>query len=169
MEFRKTTKIESEYTYLLGYPEWGYDISWEEYLRDCYHEDTIGTRYVLIDNNVIIGTLILFKYTLNIDGNLLDLYGIGSVVVPTIYRGKSFGRRLIKECINKFSKDNSIFLLYSSINPQFYKKIGFVEIPNNIKVEEDSNCLIYCNKKTYTLLSKHTDYDIPKCDFGCYS
>lgn len=114
--------------YLMGYDTWANKLGKEDYLENCRNSTKYkkGTWYVGYDNDCLVTSLIMYRFD---NGN----YGIGSVATNPLYRNKGYAQKLIQNLLK--DNPNKVFFLYSDINPNFYKKLGFIEV----EIKEDTN------------------------------
>lgn len=163
MIFRKMREEEREQVFRIGFEEWGKQLTYEQYIVENLREEADGgIRYVLVHNGDVLASLIVFpvgespceKYEIN---------GIGSVIVPKIHRGKRYGSIIMKHCLRLLTKENpnSITLLYSDIDPNFYSKLGFHILPKPFQYYQSSVCMAYGHKKAYKYFLTYADELIP--------
>ncbi|EGQ9206979.1 MULTISPECIES: GNAT family N-acetyltransferase [Vibrio] len=126
---RKAKPHELDAIYSMGFDVWGDDLAYEEYLVGCHHSKKYqaGTWYVLIDNEQILSSLIVYK---NMFGLKEDCAGIGSVATPNSLRGRGYASNLVNLVkIELFSNHNcKTVFLHSDINHKFYSRLGFVSV-----------------------------------------
>ncbi|WIV17235.1 GNAT family N-acetyltransferase [Paenibacillus polygoni] len=162
LKIRRATKEEMIEIYKMGYDAWGDNLPYEEYITMCQASNKYkkGTWYVLeaTDTKQLLSSLIV--YELNLSESQI-VKGIGSIATPVYLRKNGYASLLVKEMINKLEQEengNNIFL-YSDIGIEFYKKLGFIILPNNSQKYKDSVCMYY---------SKENDIDSISLDIPDY-
>ncbi len=135
MYLRTAQAHELDAIYAIGFDVWHEGLCYEQYLAECRSSKKYqaGTWYVLIDNEQIVSSLIVYHGLFGLkEGSL----GIGSVATPHDFRGQGYASHLIRllttELLNHHGC-NALFL-HSDIDPKFYARLGFVQI-------EGSNCM----------------------------
>ena len=77
-----------------------------------------------------------------------DEYGIGSIATPLEMRKNGWASFLIESVLESLEKDRkaNVVYLYSDINPEFYRRFGFVVLPENLQKCQDSVCMVRFKK-----------------------
>ncbi|WP_318508761.1 GNAT family N-acetyltransferase [Bacillus sp. T3] len=165
MLFREIVPKELEYVYKMGYKEWPKGRTFERYVEENKKEDEFGSRYVYVDKeNNIIGSLIVLSLKIKVVDKIVPLFGLGSIVINSDYRGLGYGNEMIKECLFHIEHNCSepIFMLFSDINHMFYCQLGFKELPENLQRYPKSVCMVRCRDADYKLVSSLSIDHIPK-------
>ncbi len=67
---------------------------------------------------------------LNVAGTLRNTLGIGAVFTAQAYRKNGLARQLIEAVLEEATQENyELAVLFSDIDPSYYAKLGFIEIP----------------------------------------
>lgn len=157
---REAALGERELLFRDGYQEWSKNRSLEEYIRDNSKEDNYGKRFVIDLEGKIISSLIVLNLK-PIMGK--TVYGIGSVLTPKLHTGKGYATILLKNCIKQIEKDeNALIFLFSDINPDFYKKLGFKLLPKELQKSGKSPCMVRCGEQDWHNLLKVSIDRIPE-------
>ncbi|MDI2587042.1 GNAT family N-acetyltransferase [Psychrobacillus sp. NEAU-3TGS] len=159
-KIREATKEDMINIYMMGFDVWGDDMPVEEYITMC--QDSIkykkGKWYVLeaTDTKELLSSLIVYKLNPSED---LIVKGIGSIATPANSRKNGYAFLLVKETINKLEQEENCnnFFLYSNIGTDFYKRLGFIVLPNESQKYKDSICMYYSNENDIDSIS----FDIP--------
>ncbi|MGE6609340.1 GNAT family N-acetyltransferase [Peribacillus sp. NPDC076916] len=157
---REATKEDMIMIYMMGFDFWGDDMPSEEYITMCEDSSKYkkGKWYVLeeTDTEELLSSLII--YELNPSKELI-VKGIGSIATPIHLRKNGYASLLVKETINKLEQEENCnnFFLYSDIGTNFYKKLGFIVLPNESQKYEDSVCMYYSKESGLDSIT----YDIP--------
>ena len=162
--FERLHRSTWEYVYKMGYKEWPKGRTFERYVEENKKEDDLGSRYVYVDKeNNIIGSLIVLSLKIKVVDKIIPLFGLGSIVINYDYRGLGYGNEMIKECLFHFEQNcnESIFMLFSDINPMFYCPLGFKELPENLQRYPKSVCMVRCREEDYKLISSLSIDHIP--------
>lgn len=122
--------------YAMGYDVWGEGNSYADYLEGCRTSSKYqtGTWYVLIVDGEQVSSCILYQLSTNV-------IGIGSLATKYDKRGRGFGTFLLKKILS--ANIGRVSFLWSDINPNFYKKIGFVLIDSKLQPYDDSKLMYY--------------------------
>lgn len=159
-KIREATKEDMIDIYMMGFDVWGDDMPVEEYITMC--QDSIkykkGKWYVLeaTDTKELLSSLIVYKLNPSED---LIVKGIGSIATPANSRKNGYAFLLVKETINKLEQEENCnnFFLYSDIGTDFYKRLGFIVLPNESQKYKDSICMYYSKENDIDSIS----FDIP--------
>ncbi|PCJ58195.1 MAG: GNAT family N-acetyltransferase [Planctomycetota bacterium] len=144
MEIRKAKIEEFDQIFMLGYDVWGEDASICEYLDDCKNSEKYqsGEWYVLVNDEVVLSALIVYSKCFGLADNY---HGIGSIATDPKHRKKGYASKLISYFCQKL-KDEGIsgLYLYSDIDDNFYKKLGF-----DVVLKDYGTCMIntFCSKE----------------------
>ncbi|WP_436884000.1 GNAT family N-acetyltransferase [Mammaliicoccus sciuri] len=122
--------------YLMGYDTWANNLGKENYLENCRNSTKYkkGVWYVGYDKDCLVTFLIIY----HLDKNT---YGIGSVATNPLYRKKGYAHQLIRNILK--NNPNKVFFLYSDINPNFYRKLGFVEVERKEEKNINSRLMMF--------------------------
>jgi predicted N-acetyltransferase YhbS len=135
MKLREAKAYELEAIYAIGFNAWSDGLSYEEYLVDCRGSEKYqaGTWYVLIENEKILSSLIVYHDRFGLKENC---FGIGSVATPNSLCGKGYASNLVNLVKKElFTNHNcKALFLHSDIDHQFYNRLGFLTI-------EGSDCM----------------------------
>ncbi|KJF95875.1 GNAT family N-acetyltransferase [Photobacterium angustum] len=142
MFIRKAERHELDTIYAIGFDVWGDGLSYEKYVAGCRGSNKYqaGTWYVLIDNDQILSSLIVYQ---NIFGLKEGCAGIGSVATPNSLRGRGYASDLINSVKKELYINHNVkaIFLHSDIPPKFYQRLGFTTI-------KGSDCM-YISMDTY--------------------
>jgi predicted acetyltransferase len=138
LEIRKAKSEEYDQIYLLGYDVWGEGNPVQKYLDDCRSSKKYdsGEWFVLVSDSKIISALIVYDGYFGLDNKY---YGFGSIATDLKSRKKGYAKKLIHTLCDRFKNEgvNGIYL-YSDIDDEFYKKIGFSVVLSDGK----SSCML---------------------------
>ncbi len=143
--WRKAINADMNDIFSMGYDEWGDGNSLEEHIEKCLHSKKYekGQWYVLEDTKGerIVSSLI--AYDLHSKGDPA-VKGLGTIATAPHARKKGYGSRLIKETMNGLKQEGCHhFFLFSDIDVRFYKRLGFVELPEKYQRYNDTVCMLY--------------------------
>lgn len=164
MLFREIAPNEAEHVYQMGYKEWAKGRTYKQYVEENQKEEDYGTRYVYVDqDNNIIGSLIVLFLKIKRFDQHLPFYGLGSFVIDQDFRRMGHGKELLVKCLSHIEQQdkNTIFMLYSDINPHFYYPFGFKELPEHLQRYPKSICMVRCSHNMYHVISKLPITQIP--------
>ncbi|PSL40964.1 acetyltransferase (GNAT) family protein [Planomicrobium soli] len=134
MKVRQALPEEFQEIYKQGFKEWAKGRQLDSYIKDNQKEEENGIRYILVnDQEQIIASLMMIQFR-------PTLYGIGSIVVNPVFRNQGFGKKLVRECLEKHPE--AAFILYSEIEPGYYEKMGFRVISNELQQSSKAICMI---------------------------
>lgn len=157
---KEATKEDMIDIYMMGYDVWGDDMPVEEYITMCQDSSKYkkGKWYVLeaTDTKELLSSLIVYELSPLED---LIVKGIGSIATPKHLRKNGYAFLLIKETIDKLEQEENCnnFFLYSDIGKDFYKRLGFLALPNEGQKYRDSICMYYSKENDISSIS----FDIP--------
>lgn len=121
----------------MGFDVWSGGKSEEQYVKECTESKkyTTGTWYVLVSENVLVSSLIVYESQFRIPENFC---GIGSVATAIQHRNKGHSSHLINGvCENLKRSGYRGVYLHSDIDPEFYKRLGFIPVST-----EGTNCMV---------------------------
>lgn len=148
MRLRKLELHEREAIFQTGYKEWPRGRTYKQYVHDNSKEDAYGTRYALVnETDEIIGSVMI----LNIKINQAPIFGLGSVVIESPHRNKGYGLTMLTETLKVIDAQggDSIVMLYSEIDPNYYAKLGFKELPEKFQRYDYASAMVRCNKEQF--------------------
>lgn len=161
-KIREATKDDMIEIYKMGYDVWGDNMPYEEYITLCQASNKYkkGKWYVLeaTDTKQLLSSLIVYELNLSEDQ---IVKGLGSIATPLLLRKKGYASLLVKEMINKLELEENCnnFFLYSDIGIEFYKGLGFIELPNDCQKYKDSVCMYYSKENEIDSISLHIPPD----------
>ena len=135
---------------MMGFSTWGEDSSELEYLKECRSSSKYktGIWYVLDIGSDLVSSLIVYESGFNLPE---ESVGIGSVATPERHRNKGYASELVKEVTSKYKGMNKeAVYLFSDINPEFYKNLGFKPIEGEQPYKE-SCCMVNAFNHTQKL------------------
>ena len=157
MLFRQAQAYEIPGLFKEGYKEWSKKRTFRQYCIDNGKEDAFGTRYVIEVQGEIVSSAILLKLA-DIGGR--HAYGIGSVLTPRPHAGRGYATELLKRMIERAETGSYIFL-FSDINPGFYTRFGFRELPQELQKAGQSVCMVLCDDDAWRSLTEGKARAIP--------
>lgn len=137
MEIRKPREDEYGSIYLMGFDVWSEGKSEEKYVEDCMESKKYktGAWYVLASENDLVSSLVVYESQFKIPENFC---GIGSVATAIQHRKKGYSSQLINGvCADLKSSGYRGVYLHSDIDPEFYKRLGFIPVSAEAK-----NCMV---------------------------
>ncbi len=127
----------------MGFDVWSDGDILEKYLEVCrtsvkYRQ---GRWLVLEQNGVLISSLLIHSF-----GN--DAFGIGSIATATTQRKSGHPSVLISSTLRDLQEQQNakLIYLYSDINPDFYLRFGFVQLPKELQKYPTSTCMVHMTK-----------------------
>lgn len=85
--------------------------------------------FVVAENEKIIGSIIFSK--LSFERSKIKAFLLSPVAISTNYQGKGLGQKLISFGLNEL-KENGVELVITYGDPNFYSRVGFYAITENI-------------------------------------
>nr|WP_169727697.1 GNAT family N-acetyltransferase [Acetobacterium dehalogenans] len=160
MTIREATQPERELLFKKAHQVWHKNRTLAEYIRDNSKEDAFGTRYIIDRGGEIVSSLIILRLGAIIGKKV---YGIGSVLTPKPHTGKGYATILLKNCLKEIEKDgDALIFLYSDINPDFYKRLGFRLLPKELQKTPKSPCMVRCGEQNWNTLINGSIDQIPE-------
>lgn len=159
MIFREAKPEEKKLLFNAGYKEWSKNRTFDQYCIDNSKEDEYGKRYVLVNNDEIVSSLIVLRLKDIVEKRV---YGIGSVVTPTQYTGNGYATELLKNCINEIPKEQCLVFLYSDVKPSFYERLDFRILPRKFQKYDKSICMVRCEDYMLEELLTSSKVKIPE-------
>ncbi|KEQ19617.1 hypothetical protein GZ78_06895 [Endozoicomonas numazuensis] len=157
MNIRKAKPSEWDEIFLMGFSTWGDGLAKEDYLKECHESEKYqqGHWYVLEKESKPVSSLIIYENLFNLPE---ACFGIGSVATHEDQYRRGYASKLVKEISKKFKElDARGIFLFSDINPEFYRKLGFESITAN-QPYDDTTCMVLPFKSREHLLLKMPDY-----------
>lgn len=143
MLIRKVKTEERSLLFQEGFKIWNKGRTFEKYCVDNSKEDSFGTRYGIEVGGNIVSSLILLRLG-HIDQD--TVYGIGSVLTFGGHLGNGYAKELIRDCMTKAQEEDKYIFLYSEINPSFYERFEFRQLPDYLQKNDKAVCMVSCNE-----------------------
>jgi predicted acetyltransferase len=138
LKTRVAVTSEFDLIYLMGADAWA-EGSKTDYLTTCRTSLKYknGTWYVLADDIQIFSSLIVYSLA---EGQL----GIGSISTPISLRKQGHASQLLSEVIHhiEVGYPGATIFLYSDIEPKFYEKFKFVQLPPIAQRYKTTVCMV---------------------------
>lgn len=101
-------------------------------------------RLILKDNKKIIGQLAIDFRVMNLNGEMIRVFGVIDVAVHPDYRNKGYGSELMKEFLRiaAENKNNIDFAFLVTQKPEYYTRFGFQQTKLKttwLKIHEGKN------------------------------
>ena len=129
MNVQKAKAHQFDVIYAMGFDVWNNGLTFDEYLIACRKSAKYqsGSWYVLIDNDTIVSSLIVYSDSFGLQEGC---FGVGSIATSPNCRGKGYASYCIGSVIAElFANPNcKAVYLHSDIGYEFYNKLGFVGI-----------------------------------------
>ena len=139
MQVRKARPEELDEIFKMGFDVWSNDLPLSLYLEVCRNSLKYqqGQWYVLEnENDELCSSLITYSLAPH-------EVGIGSIATLPDLRGRGYSSKLIREVLTIFESPNvKAIYLYSDIGTTFYKKFGFVPLPEKFQTHALSICMV---------------------------
>lgn len=125
---------------------WGQGRDFDTYAAETLEVATCGYgskhyhTYGLYDDGRLGASFKWYDRTLRDGKHRLRAFGIGAVFTPAPLRGRGYASAMLGAALDRAQREGySIAFLFSDIHPEFYKQIGFVELPSRaISIRADS-------------------------------
>ena len=136
---RKADPAEFDQIFMMGNDVWAEGPE-SEYLDACRASPKYerGQWYVLeSETSELLSSLIIYSFG-------PDRYGIGSIATPQALRKQGYASILISDVLKLIDEENpgSTIFLYSDIEPKFYKRFDFVQVPPSVQRYKTTTCMI---------------------------
>lgn len=124
---------------------WANDRTFETYVaqtleiaRSEYGKRSYRT-FGLYDQTSAVASFKRYERTIRLDNLRLRAFGIGAVFTPPHFRGRGYASAMLALLLDEARAAGiDVAYLFSDIHPQFYKTIGFVELPSrSISIRSD--------------------------------
>ena len=118
------------------YPIWSDGLSRHAYGR--YYAAQVATpwgrahlkRFALVDDDEVLASAKVYRFAATLDGQPIDIAGIGAVFTSPARRRRGAGRELIDRVLEHATAEGAdLALLFSEIGPDYYARLGFVTVP----------------------------------------
>ncbi|MDQ2872119.1 MAG: GNAT family N-acetyltransferase [Candidatus Eremiobacteraeota bacterium] len=116
-----------------------YVAQWAEIAESPYgkrHFRTMG----FFDGNALVASFKRYERAIQFGNARLRAFGIGAVFTPPASRGRGYASAMLAMMLDESRRAGAdLAYLFSDIHPQFYKGIGFVELPSrSISIRADA-------------------------------
>jgi ribosomal protein S18 acetylase RimI-like enzyme len=162
MKFRQMLEKDAREVYEMNYETWGNGFSKNLFFEDSKAEEKDGgIRYVLVENNSVVSSLIVKPYLLN---DFPNSFVIESLVTHKKHRNKGYATILLDELIHEYKEKypDVILFLYSDIQPNFYTKHDFKILPDALQDDKNSPLMVFCHPKSFYKISCFNKMNLPK-------
>jgi predicted N-acetyltransferase YhbS len=141
MLIRKAKPSEFDQIYMMGFDVWAEGPE-ADYLVGCRTSSKYarGTWYVLEnESGKLVSSLIVYQLS-------PGQFGIGSIATPVALRKQGYASVLIAKVLAQLDliSTKTIVFLYSDIEPQFYERFGFVQLPAEAQRYKTTTCMVRC-------------------------
>jgi predicted acetyltransferase len=161
---RTILEHEKEEVYKMEYKEWGKGQSFLSYIKDCREDDKRGERYVYTnEKGTIVSSFVLFPLHRLSKTLHHSVYGIAFVLTKSKHRNKGYAKKMINECIFSIKKQEkeASFLLHSEVNPMFYEKMNFRDLPYYLQKDESNVSMVFCSDEHFESIKQVDNQMIP--------
>lgn len=129
--------------YTMGYDAWGRGAPLDEHIEKCagYDKYKTGRWFALKSGDAPVCALLIHDApAYAMPGNTA---GIGTFATLPEQRGNGYGSKLIENVLATL-KDEGIaaVFLFSDIDPRFYARFGFTQLPDALQAHEGSICMM---------------------------
>jgi GNAT superfamily N-acetyltransferase len=116
------------------YVEQTLEIAQSSYGKRAYR--TLG----LYDGDALVASFKRYERKVRMPAHRLRAVGIGAVFTPAQFRGRGYASAMLASALDDAKAGGfDLAYLFSDIHPQFYKALGFIELPSrSISVRADS-------------------------------
>lgn len=126
---------------------WSGGLSFDKFMQAVQHQlahpwGKKNVRYFLLKSgSTIVANLKLYSICISSRGKDFKVGGIGAVYTMAEHRHQGFAKKLIQHVIELARNENlDGLLLYSDIDPDFYSRLGFIELGcYNFEVSPETN------------------------------
>lgn len=102
---------------------------WEAQLRTAWGQTHVG-RFALQDGPHVVASAKRLDLSMQIDGRIRRVLGIGAVFTAPAYRGRGAAKELVTRMIETGEAEGFEFAaLFSDIAPRLYEQLDFVPVP----------------------------------------
>jgi hypothetical protein len=71
-----------------------------------------------------------YRFAARLDGDPIEVLGVGAVFTPPELRGKSYARRIVDDALaEETSRGTALAALFSEIGVEYYQALGFMAVP----------------------------------------
>jgi len=164
MNIRQAREQDLENIYMMGFDAWSDGHSKEEYLKICRSSKKYAnaTWYVLEnDKDVLLSSLLIHNLNYLNSPKPVEIRGIGSISTPLQLRKHGYASNLVKKTISLINSNVpvNIWFLYSDIGTDFYNKLNFKALPDDLQKYPSTVLMAYSEK--LDLSSDFTRLEIP--------
>jgi GNAT superfamily N-acetyltransferase len=154
-------------------PLWGQGRSLDAYVeqtlelaKTTYGRRSYGTFALTDGSSKLLASFKRYERAARVGNEQLRAVGIGAVFTPEEHRGQGYASAMIGLALDEARANGFDFAyLFSDIHPQFYKELGFVELPSrSISVRADS---LQAGRVAATPMSKSDWTGVRKCFDAC--
>jgi predicted acetyltransferase len=138
---RQANLEDLEEIFLMGSDAWNEGSSIESYLDGCWNSAKYraGKWYVLSLNDKLVSSLIVYESCFDLAEGF---HGIGSVATDIDSRRCGYASNLVSAVSSELKDAGSAgIFLFSDVNPDFYKALGF-EIIRGQRSEGNTHCML---------------------------
>ncbi|MCL2592852.1 MAG: GNAT family N-acetyltransferase [Defluviitaleaceae bacterium] len=99
----------------------------EVYERNCktQTEDDNANLYGLIENEKLLGGMILYDFIVNYSGEDIPVAGIGAVSVDLLHKKEKVCKDMVEFFLKAYKERGYAIAMLYPFSPEFYKKMGF--------------------------------------------
>jgi predicted N-acetyltransferase YhbS len=121
----------------LTYPLWNEGLTRHAYgqwntaqMRTSWGRAHLSRVALVDDAGALLTTAKRYRFRATLDGQAVDVLGIGAVFTPETRRGVGYASRLIEMLVDEVARAGAtLAMLFSEIDPAFYDRLGFRQVP----------------------------------------
>lgn len=142
MRVRKAIESDFDEVFMMGFDVWSNNQSKEDHLSRCHFSPKYkkGQWWVLEGSNKsLLSSLITYELSLG-----YGMWGIGSIATLGGLRGNGYASKLLQVVGDDVftNQEGDAIFLFSDIDPDFYKRRGYMSLPDEFQKPKGSICMV---------------------------
>jgi GNAT superfamily N-acetyltransferase len=102
----------------------------EAQMRTAWGREHLHRLALASNTGQWLASLKRYRFTARLDGEVVDMAGVGAVFTPPAHRGQSYASRAVEAMLaEEAGRGTAIAALFSEIGRDYYQRAGFIPLP----------------------------------------
>jgi hypothetical protein len=108
-----------------AYGQWN-----EAQMRTAWGRERLHRLALVDDEGRWVASAKRYRFGARLDGEAIEMVGVGAVFTPSELRGQSYAPRIIEAMLaGETARGTALATLFSEIGGEYYRRVGFVPVP----------------------------------------
>jgi GNAT superfamily N-acetyltransferase len=99
-------------------------------MRIAWGRERLHRLALMSDTDQWLASTKRYRFAARLDGESIEMVGVGAVFTPPGLRGQAYAQRIIEEMLaEEASRGTALAALFSEIGRDYYQRVGFLPVP----------------------------------------